>query len=126
MTLVDSDVLIWHANGSAKAAQALNAVENIGVSAVSYMELLQGVRSKAEISALRGMLADLRAEIVPLTEAISLRAIFLLETQRPAHGLMMADALVAATALEAGVGLLTGNTKDFKPVAGLKLLPFKP
>jgi len=126
MTLVDSDVLIWLARGSMKAAAALDAVEDIGVSAVSYMELLQGVRSKAEIRALRALLADLQAEILPLTEAISLRATVLLETHRPAHRLMMADALVAATAVQHGAVLLTANTKHFKPVDGLQMLTFKP
>ena len=49
-----------------------------------------------------------------------------MESHRPAHGLMLADALVAATALEAGAALLTANAKDYRPLDGLALLTFKP
>ena len=42
------------------------------------------------------------------------------------QSLPTADALIAATALEHGLPLLTGNVKRFKPVAGLELIAFKP
>ena len=38
----------------------------------------------------------------------------------------LADALIAATALESGLTVLTGNTKHFVPIAGLEVESFEP
>ncbi len=46
--LFDTDVLIWALHGSAKAAEEIDADENRFISAVNYMELMQGARDKRE------------------------------------------------------------------------------
>lgn len=51
--LVDTDVLIWNLRGNARAADRLDAMPRFLVSAVTYMELVQGVRDKSELRALR-------------------------------------------------------------------------
>jgi predicted nucleic acid-binding protein len=43
-----------------------------------------------------------------------------------ASGLRLADALIAATALEANLTLLSANTKHFKLIKHLKLKGFDP
>jgi len=40
---------------------------------------------------------------------------------RREHRLALPDALIAATALEHGLALLTRNVRHFEPVAGLRL-----
>ena len=94
--------------------------------AVSYMELLQGMRNKAELAALRTMLAQRAAAILPLTPAITQRATALMEAMVLSHGLQMADALVAATGIEHGLVLLTGNVKHFVSIDGLLIERFSP
>ena len=47
--LVDTDVLIWHLRGYAQATRKLDQVDALALSAVSYMELLQGMRDKTEL-----------------------------------------------------------------------------
>ncbi len=42
------------------------------------------------------------------------------------HGLQLGDALIAATALEHGLRLLTGNVKHFNAIEGLNLEKFEP
>jgi len=54
------------------------------------------------------------------------RATELMETLSLSHGLQAADALIAATALDHQLILLTGNTKHFEPVSGLRIETFKP
>lgn len=124
--LVDTDVLIWHLRGYPQAAHRLDALDSLAMSAVSYMELLQGMRNKAELAALSKMLERRAAAILPLTPAITQRALALMESMVLSHGLQMADALVAATALEHGLTLLTGNVKHFASVDSLVLERFSP
>ena len=51
--LVDTDVLIWLLRGKSSAKAAIEACPSVEISAITYMELLQGVRSKAELQLLR-------------------------------------------------------------------------
>ncbi len=66
------------------------------------------------------------AEQLPVTPAITLRAISLMESLTLSHGLGMGDALIAATALEHGLPLLTLNFKHFVAVEGLTIERFDP
>nr|MDQ2686882.1 PIN domain-containing protein [Armatimonadota bacterium] len=43
---------------------------------------------------------------------------------RLSHGLLIPDALIAATALVHDIPLLTKNQRDFRFIAGLRLLPY--
>ena len=45
MILVDTDVLIWNLRGNRKAADLLDTHPGFSQSAVSYMELVQVVRT---------------------------------------------------------------------------------
>jgi predicted nucleic acid-binding protein len=51
--LVDTDVMIWHLRGYPTAAQRLDQLERLTISAVTYMELLQGMRNRVEMAALQ-------------------------------------------------------------------------
>ncbi|MGH8208810.1 MAG: hypothetical protein ACREU6_04315 [Steroidobacteraceae bacterium] len=44
--LVDTDVLIWHLRGYPQAAHSLDQLPQLTLSAMSYLELLQGMRCK--------------------------------------------------------------------------------
>ena len=47
--IFDTDVMIWAFRGNVKALNAIDAAAARSISAVTYMELLQGVRSKTEM-----------------------------------------------------------------------------
>ncbi len=83
--LIDSDVLIWLTRGHVGAAQRLGQISNWRISAVTYMELAQGCRDRAE-------LVDLLAL---------------------SHGMRLADALIGATAIKHSATLITANTRHF-------------
>jgi predicted nucleic acid-binding protein len=125
VTLVDTDVLIWHLRGNAKASAVLAGVSPFAMSAVTYMELLQGVRGKEEIRFLRHDLASFQARLVYPGEDVAAKAVMLMERLRPAHDLGLADALIAATALSGEMPLLTANVRHYRDVEGLKLSVFK-
>jgi predicted nucleic acid-binding protein len=63
--------------------------------------------------------------VLPITEAISERAVQLIEDYFLSHSLKLADALIAATALERNLTLATANTKHYRVIQGLALEAFK-
>jgi predicted nucleic acid-binding protein len=124
--LVDTDVLIWHLRGYPQATRRLDELSALTLSAVSYLEVLQGMRNKAELTAVKKMLQHRAANLLPVSEVITQRAIELMEAITLSHGLQMGDALIAATALNHGLPLLTANLKHFRAVEGLKVEAFNP
>ena len=54
--LVDTDVLIWHLRGYGQATRRLDQLDVLTLSSVSYLEVLQGIRDKAELAAVKKML----------------------------------------------------------------------
>ena len=126
MILVDTDVLIWNLRGNEKAARLLDRAHGLALSAVTYMELVQGMRDRRELQVLRQAMAFWSATIIHIDEHISARASFLVEQHALAHALQLADALIAATALERGLDLVTGNDKHYRAIEGLVIRRFRP
>jgi predicted nucleic acid-binding protein len=124
--LVDTDVLIWYLRGHTGVARFLNELPELKLSAVTYMELVQGCRDRQELDRLRKDFSRREAAILPISEEISNRATALLEVHFLGDGLMFADALIAATALERKFALCSANAKHFRPVRGLELQTFEP
>jgi len=122
MTLVDTDVLIDAARGIPDALASLQthgASGALAVSVITEMELIVGCRNKAELQALRRFLS--RYSVRPVTAAVSQQASGLVEQFALSHGLRIPDALIAATALDGGLPLLTKNQRDFRFIPGLVL-----
>ena len=51
--IFDTDVMIWAFRGNDKALDAIDRAVMRSISAVTYMELLQGVRNKAEMLSMK-------------------------------------------------------------------------
>ena len=126
MVLVDTDVLIWHLRGYAQATRRLDQLGSLTLSAVSYLEVLQGMRNNVELAAVKKMLERRSATMLPISEAITQRAIALMESLTLSHGLQMGDALIAASALVHQLPVLIGNVKHFAAVEGLQVEAFVP
>lgn len=124
--LIDTDVLIWMTRGHAGAAARLQSLVPWRISAVTYIELVQGCRNKQELARIKKGLAMCNTEVLPITEAISDKAMQLIEQYALSHSLQLGDALIAATALEHQLPVLTANAKHFGAVGDLKLEAFKP
>ena len=123
MRLVDSDVIIWNWRGHETAAMLL-AAEPFAISAVTYMERVQGMRNARELKNLQADLTLWQVTTLPINKAISERAVKLVEEHFLAHHLQLADALIAATAIEHKVAIVTSNTKHFRVVKTLKIEAF--
>jgi predicted nucleic acid-binding protein len=124
--MVDSDVLIWYMRGNAHARRVLDGLGSFCISAVTYMEILQGIRDGEELRALKQFMVTRRVECVPIDRMMTDRAIYLMEKYRLSHGLRMGDALIAAAADIRGETLLTANTAHYRMMPGLVLQAFRP
>ena len=122
--MVDTDVLVDVARGRDDVADYLHQCESqrrLATSVVSRMELIVGCRSKRELQALDQFLRHY--DVVGLTEAVGDLAVGLLVRHRLSRGLLIPDALIAATAISGGFALLTRNTRHYHFVEAVELAP---
>lgn len=124
-TLIDTDILIDAGRGVADAVACLNRLQTtstLATSVISEMELIVGCRNKTELQDLTIFLKSF--QVVKLNETTSDKAVELLTNYRLSHGLLIADALIAATALVLNWPFISKNQRDYRFIAGLNLLPY--
>jgi predicted nucleic acid-binding protein len=122
LIIIDTDILIDVGRGDQTAIDCLQRIEQqfqLAISVVTQMELIVGCRNKVELNKLEKFLQYFQC--LKLTEQISDRAVNLLGQYRLSHGLLIADALIAATALEYDEEFITKNQRDYRFIDGLKL-----
>ena len=124
--IFDSDVVVWFLRGEPAAIDLLDSTADRAISIVTLMEVQQGAKSKREMKTTRELFQQRAFRILPLTESIGHIAAGLIEEHSLACGLGVQDAIIAATAREAGETLATGNFRHFRPIANLDLKPFRP
>ena len=125
LTLVDTDILIDAARNIDTAIECLDALDNastLAVSVVTQMELIVGCRNKVELRKMEQFLE--RFQIVPIDEQISTTAVGLLQKFRLSHGLLIPDALIAATAIELDIDFVSKNQRDYQFVENLRFLKY--
>ena len=123
MIIVDTDILIDAAHSIEDAVNCLQQIEEkslLAISVITSMEMIIGCRNKKELTLLDHFFQ--RFEILSLDNQISDTATELLKTYRLSHGLMIADALIAATAIVISTPLISKNQKDYRFIAELDLL----
>jgi predicted nucleic acid-binding protein len=119
--IVDTDVLIDYFRGYEAAKDKLTEILPFKISAVTFMELLQGSHDKETLRIIEKQLKVWNVTIIQMTEAMSARAIQFVREFTLSHSVQVMDALIAATALEERETLLTGNEKHFACIPGLSV-----
>ena len=122
----DTDIFIWIQRGNSKAANLVEKTSDRFLSIQTYMELLQGAVSKDQHKYSKSFIKDFNFIVLPLTENIGHRALIYIEEYSLAHGVRAGDAIIAATAVENNLPLVTSNKKHFKAIQDLSLKVFKP
>ncbi len=125
VTLVDTDILIDAGRDVPEAVaylKGIKATSTLTISVITQMELMVGCRNKAELQKLDKFLNQF--QIIKLNEAIADKAVELLRVYRLSHGLLIADSLIAATALTSNMAFLSKNQRDYKFIAKLNLLSY--
>ena len=124
--MVDSDVIIWHMRGNLKSRDLLDTNTRFYISAVTYMEVVQGLRNKKELKAFKEALQFWQTKILQIDERISTKAMLYVEQYFLSHSLQLADALIGATAISYQLPLVTGNSKHYSVFRGLEISNFSP
>jgi predicted nucleic acid-binding protein len=124
--IFDTDIFIWVQRGNEKAARLIDKAEDRHLSIQSYMELLQGAKNKQQHKNVKDFIADFGFSVLPLSENIGHRALIYVEEYALSSGMRAGDAIIAATAVENNLPMLSSNAKHFKAVRELQLKVFKP
>ncbi len=123
--LIDTDILI---DISREIPTAINRFKEeklnnkLCISVITKMELIIGCRNKIEQQKLNKFLQGFL--IINVNELISNQGCQLLEKYRLSHGLLIADALIAATAIILDIPLLSKNQSDYRFIDEINLLPY--
>ncbi|HEX8691688.1 MAG TPA: type II toxin-antitoxin system VapC family toxin [Longimicrobium sp.] len=109
--LVDTDILIDALRGFPQALGFIKSNQpQLRLSAITVTELYTGIRDP-ELEQVRDLLGIF--SIIPIESDIARRAGLIRRQYLRSHNLGLADALIAATAQEAGIPLATLNRKHF-------------
>lgn len=121
--LLDTGILIRQIRGRKSVLRMVRGITRLGriaISPVVHLELYAGLRPREEYAA-RKLLSRFRT--IPVDADIGQRAGQLIRQQRAkGRALSIPDAIIAATALQHGLTLVTLNPKDFD-LSGLQLYP---
>jgi predicted nucleic acid-binding protein len=108
--LVDSNILVDHLRGNRRFVPGDDEVH---VSSLTSAELFGGQRGdERRVGRLLGAMVEL-----PVDRAVAERA----GRIKRAFGARLPDAVIAATAIEHGLALLTRDAHDFEMIKGLRL-----
>jgi predicted nucleic acid-binding protein len=125
LIIVDTDILIDAGRNVNEAINCLQQIEqrlSVAVCIVTQMELIIGCRNNNELQSLEQFIK--RFHVIRLNEQISDTAIDLLKRYRLSHGLLIADALIAATAIILDLSFVSKNQRDYRFIENLQLLPY--
>jgi hypothetical protein len=107
--LIDTDVFVDHLRG----ARELDPHDHrIHYSVITRAELLAGTMAGDSVNILLGPFHE-----IPVDRSVAERG----GRIRRETGVRLPDALIAATAIEGGLGLVTRNRRDFERIPGLRL-----
>lgn len=126
--LIDSDMVIGHLGNETAAVRLLDrlAVEGIAISIITYMEVYQGVERSPTLEDVQAKWVAflVGVPVLPFSRSVARRCARLreeLKCQGKRVSARALDLIIAATALEHNLTLVTRNTKDYTDIPGLKL-----
>jgi len=121
-SLLDTNILIDFLRGREEALTFFSYSEDYFlVSTVTVAELYSGVKGDDEIQKIEKLLKTLH--ITPVSASIARRGGLLKKKYAKSHSLGIADAIIAATAIEENAELITLNLKHF-PMIKTKEAPY--
>jgi tRNA(fMet)-specific endonuclease VapC len=125
--LLDTNIIVAFLKGNPvvveKVGQYINEHETLTVSIISYYEILRGLKSvgsKKKLQAFERFISD--CEVKELGRSVAERAADIYVELKPRGELIEdADILVAATAMDKGLVVVTDNEKHFRRIKGLEV-----
>ena len=124
-TIIDTDIIIDVGRGIPDAVnclQGLKSSSRLAISIITQMELIVGCANKVELQTLEKFIQQF--DVIRIDQSISDQAVDLLRLYRLSHGLLIADGLIAATAIVWEYPFITKNQRDYRFIQNLNLLPY--
>lgn len=123
--IVDTDIVIDVGRGVhdvVDCLQRLKSTSSLAISIVTQMELVVGCTNKSELQTLDKFLQQF--EVIRIDQLISDKAVELLSLYCLSHGLLIADGLIAATAIVQSSPFITKNQRDYRFIQNLSLMAY--
>lgn len=120
--LIDTNIFIDSFRGKKRAQEFLDHTATVFCSVITVAELIQGSRNNKEKTVIEQSLQAV--QIVPITTQTSKKMLELMSKYSLSHGLTIPDALIAASAIEENLALITANTKHFSFIKNLKVMKY--
>jgi predicted nucleic acid-binding protein len=117
--LFDTNILIDHLNGVAKATREIRRSHDLAISVITWIEVMTGAASPNEEAILRAFLSNF--QYLEITREVAERAAVIRRQKR----IKMPDAIILGTAEVAGRQLVTRNVKDFPAGTRGVRVPYK-
>lgn len=124
--IFDTDIFIWAQRGNLNAAKLINNCQERCISLQTYMEFIEASKDKKQLRLNQSFLRSFSFQTLPLTENIGHRAAIYIEQFALSHGMRSADAIIAATASEHQLPLVTANAKHYRHLHELEIKVLKP
>jgi predicted nucleic acid-binding protein len=116
--LLDTDVLVDFLRGYSKAVTFVNANSTrIILPSIVVAELYAGVKGDAELTVLENFISLFR--VIPMTSEIAKKGGLYKRDYGKSHGVVLADAIIAATCETENAELKTLNIKHYPMIKGL-------
>jgi len=112
--IFDTDVLLWACRGNDKAAVSWTPHRIVLLPSFRSWSLFRA-RSRVEVRQIQQSLRQLGFRIMPLSEAIGSTAAALIEQHALAHGIQVADALIAANCNRVKSSAMHRKREAFSP-----------
>lgn len=121
--IVDTDIVIKIFRGDKEKRELLQSVEGeLGLSVITAMELMNGAKSrKREFEVSKTIKVYF---LFPLTNKIGIKAFSIVKKYHLEYSVLVADAIIAATAIDNKLQLYTDNVNDYSFIEELEL--YKP
>ena len=127
--LIDSDWVIDHLANVPEAVTLFDDLSDLGriaISIITYMEVYQGILRSHDVTQAERQFQSLVAAVpvLPFSPAVAVRCAQLrheLKQQRKRINSRALDLIIAATALEHNLTLVTRNTDDYQDIPNLNL-----
>lgn len=121
LVICDTNIFIHFLNKDKKTIDKLVEIglDNIAMSSVTAMELIQGMGNKTELKKMQQTIAQYN--VIDFTNEVSELALKQIEQFSLSHHLQIPDSIIGATAIVFNLPLYTYNTKDFRFLANIRM-----
>jgi len=121
--LLDTNILIDYFRGDKQTQKYLEKQPLIICSPIILAELIQGARNKKELKIIQSF--QEKIYVVPFSPTMGQKMLELIRAYSLSNGLQIPDAIVAATALEEKLTLITGNVRHFGFIKSLQVVDWQ-